>query len=419
MALTVVRVADFKQAEAALEPFVEIARHTTGKGITTERTAKLAAHVGNPQDSLKVVHVAGTSGKTSTCYCVAALLTAAKQKVGLTVSPHVVSIAERVQVGGKPLGEATFCAYLSEFLERIRTAPEMPTYFELMMVFAFWVFEKEGVDYAVVETGLGGLHDSSNIISSKDKVCIITDIGLDHTNVLGSSLSEITWQKAGIIWPFNIVLCHDQAPEIMKVIEAKTSTEQAQLVRLERVGGPELFLERNWRLAHEAFVTLQRRDGFSLPASAEIDATRTTLVPGRMEIFSVKGKTVVLDGAHNEQKMSTFLTSLEQLFPGVRPDFLVAFKRSKDISGPFEAIARHANRVIATEFSVHQDTPFESHDAEAIASWFTDREVVRDPANGLEKLLASNATLVVVTGSLYLVSEVRRLIRTNGKNRLY
>ena len=399
--------------EAVLAKHVDAARHTTGRDITTQRTLALAHLVGDPQEALRTVHVAGTSGKTSTCYFMAALLGSTGSKVGLTVSPHMDSINERVQVDGQPLSEDKFCSYFNEFYALASTSPEMPTYFELMMVFALWVFQREKVDYAVVETGMGGLHDSSNIITRSDKLCIITDIGLDHTEVLGRTLAAIASQKAGIIWPHNTVVCYEQDGDVMAQIKARADKNQARLVVIEDTQPDELFRDRNWRLAREAFGALCQRDGIVLPNEEDIAPTRSIPIPGRLEIMHIMGRTVVLDGAHNEQKMHALIEDLRRLFPGMAASFLMAFKHTKDIAGPLADIADFATNVVATEFTIHQDTPFVSHEAEDIIRRLPSgptRMSVTRPTEGWEKVLALDTPLVVVTGSLYLDAEIRQII---------
>ncbi|MCA9326649.1 hypothetical protein KC976_03555, partial [Candidatus Saccharibacteria bacterium] len=168
---------------------------------TLDNMCALMDHIGSPQEKIRVVHVAGTSGKTSTSYYAAALLRAAGLQVGLSVSPHVDQINERLQINGQPLSEAEFCQVLTEFLNAIKDAPVKPSYFELLTAMAFWEYARRGVDAAVMEVGLGGLLDATNVISRRDKICLITDIGLDHTEILGDTLVEIAQQKAGIIQP--------------------------------------------------------------------------------------------------------------------------------------------------------------------------------------------------------------------------
>ena len=168
-----------EEAEAALLPYVPLVAQLTGKATTLERAIiPLMALAGNPQDRLKTVHIAGTSGKTSTSYYIAALLGAAGKTVGLTVSPHVDSITERIQINGQPLPDAEFCQELETFLDIVKQAPQPPSYFELLYAFALWVFGRRHVDYAVIETGMGGLYDATNVATRADKVCVITDIGL-------------------------------------------------------------------------------------------------------------------------------------------------------------------------------------------------------------------------------------------------
>ena len=186
-------------------------------------------YLGNPQNQLKVIHVAGTSGKTSTSYYAAALLAATGKKVGLTVSPHIAEINERVQINLLPMPEAEFCKELSEFLALIETSQINPSWFEFLIAFDYWEFAKQAADYAVVEVGLGGLLDGTNVIDRADKVCIITDIGLDHVRVLGHSLPEIAAQKAGIIQPRNVVFSYSQAANITDIIKNQAEQMQAEL----------------------------------------------------------------------------------------------------------------------------------------------------------------------------------------------
>jgi len=147
-----------------------------GETYTLGRMRLFMERLGNPQNDIPAVHIAGTSGKTSTAYYVRAMLEAHGKKTGLTTSPHITSVAERVQIGGKPLDDATFLSYLNEFLALIARWPDIrPTYFELLTAFAYWVFKQESVDYMVIEVGLGGLLDATNVIDT-EKVCVITPI---------------------------------------------------------------------------------------------------------------------------------------------------------------------------------------------------------------------------------------------------
>lgn len=416
-----------QEVENALRPYYEVAKQTTGKGITVERVARLMAHVGNPEQSLKVIHIAGTSGKTSTTSYIAALLTAAGQKVGHTVSPHISSLTERVQIDGKPLPDQKFFELLGEFLELVADAPETPSWFELIIAFALWVFAKEKVDYAVLETGMGGLHDATNVCNLPDKICVITDIGLDHTQWLGSTRVQIAGQKAGIIHPGNVVLMYEQSPEIMQVVKFKTNqTKRAELYvqhqdLLANVYGHDidadlpLYQHRNWLLAYATYRYLVRRDGLPLLATEALKHTQT-IVPGRMESVRVGNKTVILDGAHNAPKMQAFIDSFQGRYGKRKVPVLLALKKDKEEADIGPIIAKISSQIIITAFHGSQDWPVEAQDpehlAEAMSNFVEDVRVTGNATDGLHELLAKDDDLVVVTGSFYLLSEVKTELLT-------
>jgi dihydrofolate synthase/folylpolyglutamate synthase len=385
---------------------------------TLDNMLALMQYLGNPQDKLKVVHVAGTSGKTSTSYYVAALLTAAGCKTGLTVSPHVDAINERVQINGAPLPEKEFCRALAEFLNLIEAAPVTPSWFELMVAFAYWYFEQVKVDYAVIEVGLGGLKDGTNVIKREDKVCIITDIGLDHRQVLGNTLSEIALQKAGIIGEKNDVFMHAQPESVMRVIEREAARHSAALHVIQDkkalfYENMPLYQQRNWALAYEAYSYVANRDGLQHLTRQVLQETQHTIVPGRLDTINVHGKTVVLDGAHNEQKMTAFIESFQKLYPDVKPAVLIGLKESKDYKELVPLLSAFASRIITTEYTASQDLPIVSMPADRLANAFKGRAEVKsepDKSRALERLFGGDEEVLVVTGSFYLLGQIRQLL---------
>ena len=399
------------QVEAALEPLAARTVATTGHDITTERTYALAALVGNPQDSLRVVHVAGTSGKTSTSYYIAGLLHEAGAKVGLTVSPHIASITERVQINGQPLPDKIFCQYMSEFLPQVMTdADDLPSYFEVMMVFALWVFAREAVGYAVVETGLGGLHDSSNICRRADKLCVITDIGLDHTHVLGRTVEAIAAQKAGIIAPGNRVVMYEQDQAIMQVIRQEAARHGAALTVLSEAGYRE-FQHRNFGLALAAYAQLVASDGLAIVNDDALQAVREIQVPGRLEMVMRRQAKIVRDGAHNEQKMYALVQTLKAMYPGRKWAVVLAMKESKDHEAVISLLAPITRRAVVTRFQLSQDTPIVAIEPEVLALAFARHgiQVIQQPtvAAAVDMLIDDNEPDILVTGSLYAVAELR------------
>lgn len=384
---------------------------------TLDNMLALMEYFRHPEDKFKTVHVAGTSGKTSTSYFMSSLLTASGKKTGLTVSPHINEINERVQINGRPLPEAEFCAAITEFLNIIDEAPVQPSWFEAVVAFAYWYFAREKVDYAVVEVGLGGLKDGTNVINRPEKVCILTDIGLDHVNVLGSNLTEIAAQKAGIIQDGNAVFTYRQPAEVMEVYDQVIGQKQATITVVEDLNSdvmpPDLpdFQKRNWNLAYAVYQYLQQRDGLKQLAAQEILQSQHTPIPGRMDALQIGGKLVIMDGAHNEQKMSAFVNSFMHLYPGERPAVLIAIKEGKDDQAVAPLVGPLASRIVTTTFEAKQDLPFISMDpgvlADALRPYNSDINSVPNQYHALMQVLAGPEKIVIITGSFYLISQVK------------
>jgi dihydrofolate synthase / folylpolyglutamate synthase len=406
----------FEQIKQHMARFYEYSR---AGNYTLDNMQALMDHLGQPQEKFKTIHIAGTSGKTSTAYYMAALLAASEKKVGLTVSPHVLEINERVQVNGTPLAEKDFCEAFTEFLGLVETFDLKPSWFEVMVAFAYWYFAQAGVDYAVVEVGLGGLKDGTNIIKRLDKVCVITDLGLDHVDVLGSNLAEIAGQKIGIAQQHNQIFTYPKSPEIMTVfkkqadaIDAKLHIvpEDAHTKRADYIQSMPDFQKRNWFLAYEVYRHLQIQDDLPALSSAGLRQTQALVVPGRMDVIKLQGKTVVMDGAHNAQKMTAFAKSFKHLYPGVRPAVLIALKEGKEDQLVAPLIGPLASRLVVTTFKVTQDLPFESMDpyhlAEAFKSYVEDIKIIPSQAEAVRELLGGQEQTIIITGSFYLISQL-------------
>ncbi|HSX44196.1 MAG TPA: Mur ligase family protein [Candidatus Saccharimonadales bacterium] len=411
-------ITSIDQANQLLAAYVPLVKEITGKNITLERMGTLLELAGNPHKRLRAIHVAGTSGKTSTAYFITNLLGQTGKKVGLTVSPHVDSVTERVQINGKPLDEATFCKYLSDFMDLIGLY--QPTYFELLVVFAFWVFDKEKVDYAVVEVGLGGLHDGTNVLSGADKVCVITDIGLDHTNILGTTLPEIALQKAGIIHEHNVVYCLRQDDEIMQPIQDRSSEKHAQLCILSLKGENlpselPLFQQRNWFLAKNVAEYVLERDNLDAFTKQQLNSSLKTYVPARMEIVQYKGRTVIMDGAHNPQKMTALVDSLQAKFPGQKFDVLIGMLSGKDLGTTLEILKPVVHGLTTTSFKAEQDMPRGSIEPKettrtAKKLGLEKVNIIPGPKQAFQELVASGDAPILVTGSFFLLNYIRPLI---------
>lgn len=389
-----------------------------GETYTLERMKTLMHHLGNPQNKIPAVHVAGTSGKTSTAYFIRWLLQAHGQRTGLTTSPHIASITERVQVDGVPLADDTFMSYLDEFIGLIEDGPDLhPTYFELLTAFAFWVFSREHVDYMVIEVGLGGLLDATNVIDGSQKVSVITPIGLDHTDVLGNTVGEIANQKAGIVNTDSVVFTIPQAPEAYKIISTVAANNNTRLIDVRPTRDTSLpmplFQQDNFSLARTVVAYIAERDNLKPIHDAAINQAITATPPGRFEVYEIQGKTIVLDGAHNPQKLSAFLEALRHRYDGPYA-WLIGFVSApeKKIDDCIDVIANQNDRYIATQFSIGQDikgrtsTPAANIN-EKMAARNCDVATHPNPNDAFDQLLNFEQRVLVVTGSLYIVAQLR------------
>lgn len=372
--------------------------------------------LGNPQNLPKSIHIAGTSGKTSTAYYVAALLMQAGKKVGLMTSPHITTINERVQINLEPLPGQEFCAELTIFMNLIEKSGITLTYAEVLYGFAYWEFARQRVDYIVVEVGMGGLLDATNIITRPDKVCVITDIGLDHTHVLGTTLAEITAHKAGIIRLHNPVFCHRQQAEVMEVVTKRSRKMQADLHVVDQDGRtPQhlpIFQQRNFSLALEAVGFALARENTTL-SQQQIARAAGTHIPGRMETFTIGSKTIVIDTAHNAQKLHGLCTSIQEQYPGRKIAALVAFietagRDAKDMMAELKPVVQH---MIITELPPGFKLRKSRDPMELATLAHTLRvpsyQVITDQRAAYQSLLERPEDVLLITGSTYLLEEVR------------
>lgn len=420
----------------------------TGKIFAGEagikRTRNLLELLGNPQNQLKIIHIAGTSGKGSTAYILAHLLNQQQLKIGLTVSPHISDFRERFQIDLQFLHKDKVFAYIAEVLNQAQKLEQtelgMPTYFEIVSVIAFYIFAREQVDYAVIETGFGGLLDATNMVDRADKICIITPIDFDHQHILGNTLTEIATQKAGIIHNDNQVFSSPQQPEAQKVLEQTAHQQNASIYFLlpNEVSVTDIsqsgtkftfavadqkqafntnlighYQAYNVALALKAFRYLCDRDHLSTNFTKINNVLQYISIPGRCELIkTASSQNVILDGAHNPHKMSSFINTLRHLFPDNKINFVIAFKKSKDYAAMLPAITSIANRIVLTNFFPNTQLGNLAVNPHEIALaldhvGFIKYQVIPDPQTALQSLSSEIQIPIVVTGSFYLVSDLR------------
>lgn len=422
------QIANFGEAHEVLKTFIP--QTSQREAYTLDRMVDLMEKLGNPQEKYKVIHIAGTSGKTSTAYYITSLLKSQGMKVGLTVSPHVDEVNERVQIGLKPLSEKTFCSNLSQFIGLVEKIGIKPTYFELLVAFAYWYFAKVKVDYAVVEVGLGGLLDGTNIVNRQDKFCVITDIGYDHISVLGDSIEGIAAQKAGIIRPYNTVFTYEQGNEVMGVFREVAEQQQAELHEVLPQKASELpkqlplFQRRNWYLALNVARSVAKRDGLGSLTEQQLVESVSTYIPARMEVMEYGDKVLIMDSAHNAQKFNALIKSIRNRYPKQEVAVLASFVRSKDfrINGILGELLPFAAHLILTDFATSQDTIKTSKDPLKLVErceelGYHEWEIERDSEKALKILLKRKEPILLITGSFYLLEQVRKVLFKNPELR--
>ncbi len=407
--------------DEAVATFLAYSPATTKGKYQIDRIKQLMTFLGDPQEKPRVIHIAGTSGKTSTAYFVRGLLEAAGRRTGLTVSPHIIGVNERVQIGGIPLEPEKFIEYVNHFLSLIAKTNLQPTYFELLIALAYKVFADEKVEYAVVETGLGGLLDGTNVVSRPDKVCVITDIGLDHTKVLGDTLVKIATQKAGIIQPYNHVIMRTQTQEVMQVIARIAAKQQATVQLVDNDHAPKTlphFQHRNWAVARTVFDYIKRRDGLSKLTNVQLHRVARHTPPGRWEVYHYKDKTIILDGAHNPQKLQAFCDSLaaSSIYSAAVLANLVEAPEAK-IRAALDILQPFTSHLIIPEFYAGQDLKSRHSLAASQCVQYAERadfiSIDQQPNldDALRLLLQRPEKVLIISGSLYLVSALRPRVR--------
>ena len=435
----------FEEAEKFIYKYIDTDPKKRFSGeFGLHRAAYLLRLAGDPQNKLKMIHVAGTSGKGSTAFYISQLLRSQGFKVALTISPHLVDLRERCQINNELISKAEFVKALNKTMlfisEMEKTKFGSPSYFEILMTMFFLVVNKNKVDYAVVETGLGGTYDGTNVVNRADKVCVITKIGYDHTEILGDRLNQIAVHKAGIIQKGNQLLTLNQEIVVNKILKERVGRKKGATFFVEKntnykntrlshnkiifdfayknISVKDIILNtfafyqvENSSLALTALFYLSQRDKFTLNIQKVKKILRKVYFKGRMENFLINGKTIIIDGAHNPQKMKSFIASLKNTFNG-KFAFLIAFRAGKNFSGMIDLILPYADKIVLTGFkTTNMDLQHHSEDANLIAEYlkkndFNNYEIINDSKKALINFLKNKSEHLVITGSLYLLSAI-------------
>jgi dihydrofolate synthase/folylpolyglutamate synthase len=433
--------------------FERIPKYQYATSFKLERMHAILDEIGNPQEGLKAIHVAGSKGKGSTCAITAYILREAGYKVGLYTSPHLVDLKERIRIlDQKPetksqqldvFGGMIEEEGLSELIDEVRPVAEKyrdhrtlgkASFFEILTACAFLYFKKKQVDAVVLETGLGGRLDATNVILPK--VCAITNISLEHTDKLGNSLGSIAFEKAGIIKGQGIAVSANQEKEVIDVIrkvcrERNTelyevgkdirysiiySGEKGQVFDLE---GP-VYSYRNLKLSliglHQVenasvaigMLKLINKD-FNIGEASIRQGLKEASWPGRLEIVK-KNPYVILDGAQNPASILTLIISIKKLFRYKRLICVFGISSDKDIKGVTSLLDTFSDIIILTKARDNPRAEDVTRLRENFSGLRTSLEETSNIDDALKKalILADKNDLILITGSLFVVGDAMK-----------
>jgi dihydrofolate synthase / folylpolyglutamate synthase len=355
------------------------------RGSKLDRMRELDQSFGSPSRDFRKIHVAGTNGKGSVCTKIASAFTQLGYKTGLYTSPHIETFHERIQIDGKMISQEEASFFLTKILEISKDA----TFFEVVTMLAFLYFQSKKVDFAIIETGLGGSLDPTNII--QPELSIITSISYDHMEILGDTLDEIAENKAGIIKLNTSVLLGSKAA--LATVLQKAVIEKAPLYIMPPIDD---YIEENTELAKKA-VSLFFPQAISLDFSP--------LPPCRFEVMDRDGLTIVFDIAHNKDALEKLFTKLQITYPG--RSFFVIFGMSQDKCVDF-AITYIKNLSTAIyPFDVENPRIMRRED---LATLFDSKT---DTLDSFLKNADENNGIVIVTGSAYIMHAAKEAIFMN------
>jgi dihydrofolate synthase/folylpolyglutamate synthase len=418
---------------------LRIVRYTS-QNFDLDRMRTLLKKLGNPQDQFRSVHIAGTKGKGSTCAMVDVMLQANGYKVGTYSSPHLIDIRERIQINGEMISHADFSRLVRLIEPIVARSRPTPTYFDVLTAVAFKYFAENKIDIGVIETGLGGRLDSTNVI--KPEVTAITSISKDHMAQLGPTLGHIATEKAGIFKPGVPAVTVIQDPDAEAALKRVADKVGAPLdicgktiefsYRFEatRMLGPHnrvCLTTPNTRFEHLAvpligehqaincglalsIIDKLKTRGIAINDSRAMEGLAKVTIPGRMEMVSQTPR-VLVDGAHNGASVDALMKAIGQHIPCDSIVVIFGCCGDKDIPGMLQRITSGADKVIFTKV----DNPRTANPDELAARYVELYGKMAQVATTLEDALAianravTKEDLICITGSFYLVGEAKKL----------
>ncbi|MBN2090802.1 bifunctional folylpolyglutamate synthase/dihydrofolate synthase [candidate division KSB1 bacterium] len=426
----------YQQFEKDLNSLIGKIKFSAEINLKLERISHLLELLDNPQHSYPSIHVGGTSGKGSTSTMISMILKEAGYKTGLHISPHLQIFNERHQINNLVVPISRLAALYEKIKPAInKVAVEnsfgRPTYFEAQVALAFYLFREEKVDVAVVEVGLGGTLDATNVLPAQ--VAVLTSVGLDHTAILGDTIEKIATDKAGIIKSGQTVVSGFIQPTVSEIVQQRCGKEGARFLELHRdfdfqkenggfkittpkqvYDGLKVGIKGEFQMANAAcaVAAVEKLKNFQIPASAIRRGLEKATLPGRMEIIQQQ-PLVILDGAHNPDKIRGVVHAVCDEYPDKKKIVVLGFKSDKATEDILPILLQDVDELIITAFYVkglwEPTAPEEI--ARQVRALFPELplQIIPDPLDSIKQALkiARTDDLVWVTGSLYLVGDIR------------
>lgn len=397
------------------------------------RTAELLHRMGDPQKKLRFIHIAGTNGKGSTAAMLESIFRTAGYCTGLYTSPYITRFHERMQVNGCAIADEQLCA-ITEAVQPLADAmDDCPTEFELITCIAMEYFARSGCDIVLLEAGMGGALDSTNVIDCPECAVICT-IGLDHTEYLGSTTAEIARTKAGIFKENGLCITHPAESTVEAVyqeaakernLDWRIAATDAVVPKFHDLGG-QVFEYGNYhdltlpllgrhQLCNAAVVLTvvdaMRERGWTISEQQVADGLAATQWPGRFEVLQRTSPLFIVDGGHNPQCMQAVVQNLQDYLPGRQVTLLAGVMADKDTAAMFRMLQPYVSHAVA----VTPNNP-RAMQAEALAQLLQDNGMPAAAANSIEEgvkqacNLAGANGVVLALGSLYMVGDIRAAV---------
>ena len=415
--------------------------HKFGIRLGLENMSKLLELLGNPQDKLNIIHVAGTNGKGSTCSFITSILKECGYKVGLYTSPYLETFTERIRINGENIPEEDVARIVTLIREKIEQMVSegysYPTEFEIVTTMAFYYYCEQEVDFVALEVGLGGRYDATNIIKKSD-VSVITSISLDHVGILGDTVAKIAYEKGGIIKENGVAVVYDQSDEAKNVIKDICKEKNAKYIEvkfddinvkqsdintqvydcsimgqryedleIQLIGDHQI---NNSMLALSAIEVLKELKNLNLNEEDIRKGLLNTRWPGRIEKIMDK-PTFIIDGAHNEDGARSLAKAIAKNFNGKKATLLIGMLEDKDIDGVLEILMPYFNKVITTTPDNDRAINCETL-KEKISKYVDDVVAISNIEDAVNYTLrnAKEDDVIISAGSLYMIGTVRTIL---------